>query len=92
MNNMNFIKNNFIKEEPTRIASKVIQNNTGVVSINQIRNNMQNLKRGGKVSSAFSDGVPIVVAPQQVNSVSPNNKQEVERMRMQALKNIGKKW
>lgn len=96
MNNMNFSKNNFNNMEPAKIANKVIQNNKdgGVVSINQIVTNMQNIRRGNtNVTSKFEDSVPVVEREQRksTNDTS-NNRSEVERMRLQALKNVGKKW
>lgn len=96
MNNMNFSKNKFNTMEPAKIANKVIQNNKdgGVVSINQIVTNMQNIRRGNtNVTSKFEDSVPVVerVQRKSTNSTS-TNQAEVERMRLQALKNVGKKW
>ena len=97
MNNINFSKNSFTNQEPARIANKVIPNNTsgGVVSINQIRSNMRNLRSGSaKVSCSFSDGVPVVEQNQPKASVKRQtiSRNEIEKMRMQALKNVGKKW
>ena len=94
MNNMNFSKNSFNTMEPTKIANKVIQNNKdgGVVSINQIVTNMQNIRRGNtNVTSKFEDSVPVVERVQR-KSTNTTNRGEVERMRLQALKNVGKKW
>lgn len=94
MNNMNFSKNSFNTMEPAKIANKVIQNNKdgGVVSINQIVTNMQNIRRGNtNVTSKFEDSVPVVEREQR-KSTNTTNQAEVERMRLQALKNVGKKW
>lgn len=94
MNNMNFSKNKFNTMEPAKIANKVIQNNKdgGVVSINQIVSNMQNIRRGNtNVTSKFEDSVPVVERV-QTKSTNTTNQAEVERMRLQALKNVGKKW
>ena len=94
MNNMNFSKNKFNTMEPAKIANKVIQNNKdgGVVSINQIVTNMQNIRRGNTtVTSKFEDSVPVVERVQRKSS-STTNRGEVERMRLQTLKNVGKKW
>ena len=99
MNNMNFSKNSFINNDPARIANKVVQNNKdgGVVSINQIVSNMQALRRGRvRVKSDFEDGVPVVEKVQRTtvkrSTTNNNGMGEAERMRMQALKNVGKKW
>ena len=94
MNNMNFTKNAFTREEPARVAGKVMPNNQGVVSVNQIMSNMQALRRGGRVvNSSFEDGAPVVERPQtKAPQGQTVNRNEVERMRMQALKNVGKKW
>ena len=94
MNNMNFSKNKFNTMEPAKIANKVIQNNKdgGVVSINQIVTNMQNIRRGNtNVTSKFEDSVPVVERAQR-KPANTTNQAEVERMRLQALKNVGKKW
>ena len=94
MNNMNFSKNSFNTIKPTKIANKVVQNNKdgGVVSINQIVSNMQNLRRGNtNVTSKFEDSVPVVEKNKTVSN-STTNRGEVERMRLQNLKNVGKKW
>ena len=98
MNNMNFSKNKFNTMEPAKIANKVIQNNKdgGVVSINQIVSNMQNIRRGNtNVTSKFEDGVPVVERKEVRQNIQTNtsiNNSEAERMRLQALKNVGKKW
>ncbi len=94
MNNMNFSKNKFNTMEPAKIANKVIQNNKdgGVVSINQIVTNMQNIRRGNtNVTSKFEDSVPVVERTQR-KPANTTNRGEVERMRLQTLKNVGKKW
>ena len=94
MNNLGFNKTAFVKNEPARIAGKVLPNNQGAVSVNQIMSNMQALRRGGSVvNSSFEDGAPIVEKPQiKAHQGQSANRSEVERMRMQALKNVGKKW
>ena len=94
MNNLGFNKNVFIKNEPARVAGKVMPNNQGAVSVNQIMSNMQALRRGGKVvNSGFEDGIPVVEKPQsKAPQQQTNSRNEVERMRMQALRNVGKRW
>ena len=95
MNNMNFSRNKFINTEPARIANKVVTPNKdgGVVSINQIVSNMQNLRRGDvKITSNFEDDIPVVERKEVPDSKKEENKSiEVEKMRLQALRNVGKK-
>lgn len=88
MNNMSFNKNPFNNQEQAKIASKVIiNNNVGRVSVDEIRSNMNNLRQA-QDNVQNSDTVP---TPTTINNNQNNNMSEITRMRMQALKNIGKK-
>ena len=80
MNNLGFNKNVFVTQQSTKIASKVVMNNNaGRVSVDEIRANMNNI---GKNINAQPD-----------NSLQKTQieKNELEQMRLRALKNIGRK-
>ena len=87
MNNLGFNKNAFTPSQTTKIASKVVtNNNVGRVSVNEIRSNMNSIGREN-INVQENKEVMDNSLPQRTQM----GKSEVERMRIQAFKNIGRR-